>query len=381
MKKLMQLSIALAALSAGPLLAQSLTGTWQGTLSVPSTPPRDLRVVVRISTSEKDALQGTFYSIDQGGAQFPADTTTLQAATLKVSVKAIAGGYEGKLSSDGKSIAGTWTQMSNPIPLNLARSTPDTEWTIPEAKPPILPMDANASPSFEVVTIKPNKSDQKNNSMLVGRDEVLRATNYSLIDLVSFAYDVHTKQIVEAPAWTAIEKYDIVGKHDGQGTPSQEQWKEMLQKMLAERFSLKFHRDKKELSVYVLSVGKSGPKLTKSAADPKSLPSLGYRGYGQLVVHNVTIGDFSTDILQGQVLDRPVLDQTGIAGKYDFTLDWMPDDSQFPMFGGKLPPAPEGYSAPPLYTAIQEQLGLKLEATKAPADVLVIDHVEKPSAN
>lgn len=355
--------------------SQGIVGNWQGTLNV----GKELRLVVKIVQDDKDTYKATLYSIDQGGMGIPADATTLQGGMFKMSVKAIGGSYEGKLSPDGKSIAGTWTQGS-PLALNLARTTPETEWAIPE-KPPLPPMDANASPSFEVVTIKPSNPDDQRKGIIVGPDGLLKAFNNSLADLISFTYGVQQKQLVGASGWMATEKYDVVGKPDGQGAPSDKQWKEMLQKMLADRFQLKFHHDRKELSVYVLGVAKSGPKLTKSGADPNSLPALFFRGYGQLVVRNATIGDFSGLILQGSVLDRPVLDQTGISEKYDFTLDWMPDDSQFPMFGGKLPPAPEGFSAPNLYTALQEQLGLKLEATKAPADVLVIDHVEKPSAN
>jgi uncharacterized protein (TIGR03435 family) len=156
----------------------------------------------------------------------------------------------------------------------------------------------------------------------------------------------------------------------------------MIQKMAAERYKLTFHPDKKELSVYVLSVAKGGPKLTKSEGDPNGLPGLFFRGKpGDLGVRNATIADF-TGLMQSAVLDKPVVNQTGLTGKYDFTLLWTPDDSQFQGMGAKIPPPTDSANAPPnLYTAIQEQIGLKLEATKAPADVMVIDHVEKPSEN
>ena len=96
-------------------------------------------------------------------------------------------------------------------------------------------------------------------------------------------------------------------------------------------------------------------------------------------IHNATMSDFTGFALQGAVLDRPVLDQTGIKGRYDFTLTWAPLGTEF---GGKLPPPPPSDNPPPgLFTAIQEQLGLKLDAVKAPADVMVIDKAEKPSAN
>jgi uncharacterized protein (TIGR03435 family) len=102
---------------------------------------------------------------------------------------------------------------------------------------------------------------------------------------------------------------------------------------------------------------------------------------GKLNVRNALMSDF-TGLMQSAVLDRPVVDQTGLAGRFDFTLNWTPDDSQFGGMGAKIPPPTDSADAPPnLYTAIQEQIGLKLDATKAPADVMIIDHVEKPSEN
>lgn len=115
-------------------------------------------------------------------------------------------------------------------------------------------------------------------------------------------------------AWFNTEKFDLDAKPEGEGSPNDKQWKGMLQKLLVERLQLKFHRDKKELSVYVLAVGKDGPKLTKSEGDPNGLPGLFFRGRpGDLVVHNATMIDF-TSLLQNAVLDRPVLDQTKIPG-------------------------------------------------------------------
>jgi uncharacterized protein (TIGR03435 family) len=164
--------------------------------------------------------------------------------------------------------------------------------------------------------------------------------------------------------------------------PNDKQWKGMIQKLIVERYKFTFHRDKKELSVYVLSVAKTGPKLTKSEGDPNGLPGLFFRGRpGDLGVRNANMADFA-GLLQGAVLDRPVVDQTGLTGRFDFTLNWTPDDSQFAGMGAKIPPPTDGANAPPsLYTAIQEQIGLKLDATKALADVIVIDHLEKPSEN
>jgi uncharacterized protein (TIGR03435 family) len=121
--------------------------------------------------------------------------------------------------------------------------------------------------------------------------------------------------------------------------------------------------------------------LTKSEGDPNGLPGLFFHALGDLHVTNANMADFA-GLMQEAVLDRPVLDQTGLNGRFDFTLKWTPDDSQFGGMGAKIPPPTDSANAPPaLYTAIQEQIGLKLDATKAPAEVLVIDHVEKPSEN
>ena len=358
--------------------AQDLTGTWQGTLHAGS----DLRTVVKISKADGGGYKALFYSIDQGGAPLPVTKITLEGTTVKMSLTMIGGTYEGKLSSDGKTITGNWTQGPSPLPLNLTRATPETEWTIPAPPAKIPPMDANADPSFEVATIKPSKPDQPGKMITVqGRNLV--TVNTTLLDLLTFSYGLNSKQIVGAPAWTETQKFDITAKPDAEGMPNDRQIKGMVQKLIAERCKLTFHRDKKELSVYVLSVAKGGPKLTKSEGDPNGLPGLFFRGrLGDLHVMNATMGDFTTLMLQGVVLDRPVLDQTGIMGRWNFDLNWTPDDSQFGGMGVKIPPPTDGANQPPgLFTAIQEQIGLKLDATKSPAEVLVIDHLEQPSAN
>lgn len=356
-------------------LTKDIADTWQGTLHV----GKDLRLVTKIAKAE-GGYKATFYSIDQGGQSIPVAKITLDGSAVKMSVTAIGGTYEGKLSSDGKTIVGNWSQGPNPLPLTLTRATPETAWTIPEPPPVIPPMAANADPSFEVATIKPSKPDTPGKMFRV-QGRRFSTLNTTLSDIISFAYGTHPKQLVGAPAWVETDKWDIEAQPDGEGAPSDKQWKIMWQKLLADRYKLAFHRDKKELSVYVLSVSKTGQKLTKSAADAGGLPGLWFQGLGKLNVRNATMQDFA-GLMQSAVLDRPVLDQTGIEGRWDFQLNWTPDDSQFASFGIKIPPPTDAANAPPaLYTAIQEQIGLKLDATKAPAEVFVVDKVEKPSEN
>jgi uncharacterized protein (TIGR03435 family) len=244
-------------------------------------------------------------------------------------------------------------------------------------------MDTNASPAFEVATIKPSKPDEPNKVFLLGRRR-FKVANADLSDLITFAYGVHPKQVIGTPPWAEADKFDIEAEPDGVGVPSIDQYRVMLQKLLGERCQLSFHHDRREMRVYILSVAKAGAKLTPSLGNDIGLPGLGFRGRigGDVAAFNATIGDFINFMTRNVKLDRPMIDRTGITGRYDFTLDWTPGDSQFGGTGGKLAPPPENPGTlPSLYTAIHEQLGLRLEATKAAADVLVIDRVEKPSNN
>jgi uncharacterized protein (TIGR03435 family) len=353
---------------------QSIADTWQGTLHA----GRDLRTVVKITKADDGGYKAVFYSIDQGGDGLPVTKIAVDGTTVKMTLTMIGGTYEGKLSPDGKTITGTWSQGS-PLPLNLTRATPETEWTIPPPSPKIPPMDANASPGIEVATIKPTKPDEQG-FMLVFRGGRFQTKNISLSKLLAFSYGVHDKQLIGLPPWAETDKYDIDAKPDTDGQPDKKQLQAIVQKLVADRFKLTFHHDQRELSVYVLSVAKAGNKLTKSE-NQGSLPGFGLRGLGALSVHNSTMSDFA-GMMQETVMDRPVIDKTELSGRYDFDLNWTPDDSQFGGMGGKLPPPTDNTNPPPnLYTAIQEQVGLKLDATKGPTDVMVIDHAEKPSEN
>lgn len=289
-----------------------------------------------------------------------------------------------KLASDGKSIAGTWTQGGPPLPLNLARATPETAWTIPEPLPPPVRMAPNADPGFEVATIKPSKPGTPGKVFTV-RGQNIVTINTTLSDLITMAYDVHIKQVTGGPAWLESDRYDLTVKPDVPGQPNVRQMKLILQKLIADRFQLKFHHEKKELAVYAITVAKTGAKINKSQSDPNGLPGLffGRAPTGtSFNVRNATLAEVAS-VLQGTVLDKPVVDQTGLSEKYDFTMTFTPDPGQMAGFGGP-PPTPavdNPDAAPDIFSAFQQQLGLKLDSTKAQADVLAIDRVEKPSAN
>jgi uncharacterized protein (TIGR03435 family) len=363
------------------LQAQTITGAWQGTLEAG---PQKLRIVFTISLTD-DKLKATMHSIDQPQAPAVPATVTKDGSTIKITMAGV-GSYEGKLSADGNAIMGAWNQGA-PLVLNLARATPETAWAIPEPPPPPTRMAANANAVFEVATIKPSDPNQRGKVFTVrGRDVV--TVNTTLGDLITMAYNLHPRQLSGLPGWAETEKYDITGRPEAPGQPSVDQIEIMVRKLLADRFQLKFHREKKELPAYAITVAKTGSKLAKSQADPNSLPGLFFGGANpgmSFNVRNATIAEVA-NVLQGNLLDKPVVDQTGLTEKYDFTLKFTPETSQIAGFGGERqgapPPAADALDAPPdLFTAFQQQLGLKLESTKAPVDVLVLDKVEKPSAN
>jgi uncharacterized protein (TIGR03435 family) len=236
---------------------------------------------------------------------------------------------------------------------------------------PMAPMAADAHPSFEVATINPADPNRTTGGGFIVGGHRLIIQSQTVNDLISLAYAVNQKQIVDGPAWLGTKEFDIDGQADQPGVANLQQIQEMLQKLLRDRFNLKLHREKRDLSIYAITVAKGGPKLTRSAST-STLPSQsghGHGGFQQRKFANNTMSDFALGMQR--YMDRPVVDETGLPGRYDFTLRWTPDNL----------PTNEPDAPPGLFTAVQEELGLKLEATKGPTDVLVIDHMEQPSAN
>ena len=236
---------------------------------------------------------------------------------------------------------------------------------------PVAQMAKDATPQFEVAVIKP--ADPNNESYgfhTSGRQVFIE--NQSLSKLISFAYAVHQSQIVDAPSWVAHDRFDIRGVPDVPGYPDLKQYQMMVQKLLTDRFHLQFRRDQRELTVYAITVLKSGSKITKSAGDPDGLPD--QTGYGKggaqiMKFTNNTMSDLA--LCMQEYLDKPVLDNTGLKGRYDFTLTWTPD----------MTAVSDTSTAPGVFTAFQEQLGLKLQLTKEPTGVLVVERIERPSDN
>jgi uncharacterized protein (TIGR03435 family) len=265
-------------------------------------------------------------------------------------------------------------------------------------------------PSFEVASIKLQRGDRPGGSMwLPGR---FRFENAPVIFLIArVAYDVRDFQISGGPSWIKSEMYTIDAKESDslaeemQKLPFEKRLEIgglLVQSLLADRFKLKIHHETRMLPVYALVVAKNGPKLHE--AKPGDTYPHGMRGpdgrTGAGDIGEQSISERERAILgQGitiapllpylsRELERPVLDQTGLKGKYDISLKWNPEQSRAGMAQGPEEAKPGTASAPPpessvpsIFTAIQEQLGLKLESTKGPVDIVVIDHIERPSEN
>jgi uncharacterized protein (TIGR03435 family) len=232
-----------------------------------------------------------------------------------------------------------------------------------------------------VATIKPVDPDARD-----GRYITMQGNNrfvekaYTLKLLIAAAYDLNPRTISGGPSWIESDHYDIVAVTPGEVRPTREEQMSMLRSLLTDRFKLTFHREPKVFSIYELDVSKSGAKLKETAA-PKDPPSVGPGVvYPQRIVlpgRNATTGDLAS-LLQRAILDRPVVDKTGLSGRYDFDLEWAPDETQF---GGDVPKASADAPSSPLFSAIQQQLGLRLIPTRGPVNALVIDQAERPSAN
>jgi uncharacterized protein (TIGR03435 family) len=369
--------------SASGLFGQSFTGTWQGVLKIPQAPNGELRIVIKIEMPEKDKLTAEFYSIDQNPTPLKAESVKASGQGIKINIPTLNGTYDGTLSADGNTINGTWSQ-GEARPLNLVKPTTTTTWAIPEPPPPPKMMDANAKPQFEVATIKPSDPNRPGWGIGINPSGMINTLNTTLADLIKFCYDLHPKQVVNAPAWFDTEKFDVSGKPNAPGMASLPQMRAMVQQLIVDRFGLKFHNDKREMQAYAIAVGKGGEKIKKEENIKVPLPGFGglpQRGFN---VRNATIAEFAS-VIQAQFMDLPVVDQTNFGDtRYSFVVKFTPDPGMRP-FGGATPPAPPpapDVDAPPdLYGAMEQQLGLRMQKTRTNVPVMVIDKIEKPSEN
>lgn len=236
--------------------------------------------------------------------------------------------------------------------------------------------------TFEVASVKPSEPDVLGlfTRFLPGGD--VHFTGATMKDLVAIAYNVRQFQISGGPAWIGTERFDVDARASTSGaTPpgdlrkvNDEQRKigERLRNLLADRFQLAIHRETEQQPVYELVVSKGGAKLQESM-EGKNLIR---KGIGTIKGQSVGLRMLALNL--SNELDRPVIDKTGLVGNYDFELKWTP----VVLSAGPVdPPLPTEPDRPWIFTALQEQLGLRLEPKKGPVEVLVIDRVERPSKN
>jgi uncharacterized protein (TIGR03435 family) len=243
---------------------------------------------------------------------------------------------------------------------------------------------AAPTPTFEVASIHENKTatDGHHHIYSAANDSNFRTINVSAEDLIQLAYGIPKSRIVGAPSWLDSTTFDINAKADPSieaqmhSLPSEQGrlWKQqMVQALLVDRFQLKTHQETRQLPVYALVIAnpKTGPKFKPSEANGTTIDTGRSRIHVQGSDHTVTLLARAL----AESLGRVVLDKTGLDGRYDLTLKWTPDDAS----ATTTTPAPD--APPDIFTAIQEQLGLKLEPTKGPVPILVIDSVAMPSEN
>lgn len=270
-----------------------------------------------------------------------------------------------------------------------------------------------SAPAFEAATIKP--SDPTTPGQFVRRQPGGRfsTSNMPLRELVRFAYQVQDFQLENVPGWASTERYDIVAKADGDPPPvlpgtGPDQLMLMLRTLLAERFQLKLHNETKEMPIYALirlRPDRLGPRLEQSTVDCLTLvqsmqaaaraggpapsppppdasgrPTCGIRGgFGSLAGNGFPLNQLSTTL--SQLVRRTVIDRTGLSGTWAFDLKFAPDPNALPPGGlppGVQPPVADPDS-PSIFTAVEEQLGLKLESTRGPVEMLVVDRLERPT--
>jgi len=231
--------------------------------------------------------------------------------------------------------------------------------------------------AFEVATVKPVEAGARaGRTFKMDGTHRWVATNYPLKNLIALAYDLNPRTISGGPGWIETQCFTIEAVTPGDVRPTRLDQMQMLRALLVERFGLKFHREEKEFAIYALSVAKGGPKLKAAAKpdDPPQIVGVVYPDRIEVPARSVTMDDFVA-MLQRATLDKPTVNKTGLTGKYDFDLKFAQDET---VYGGEIPRAPDDAQSPHFFTAVQEQLGLKLEATRGMVSEMVVDGAVKP---
>jgi uncharacterized protein (TIGR03435 family) len=224
-------------------------------------------------------------------------------------------------------------------------------------------------PAFDAASIKPSTAEPGSSSAVTTEKGRISGRNVTLKRCMRTAYDVPEAQIFGGPKWLDEERYDIEAKAAGPATDRE--LMVMLQTLLAERFKLAFHRETRPLAGYALVLGKGGITAKRSAPDAQSTT---HSTRSRIDAQGYRMGQLAQKL--SEVLHLPVADLTAVEGDFDFNLEWTPEDTQ-----AKPPSSGAAPLGPSIFAAVQEQLGLKLEARKVPTEVLVIDRAEKASKN
>ena len=229
---------------------------------------------------------------------------------------------------------------------------------------------ATGNVSIEVAVVKPHPAAVMHNNFEFSKDRFV-LEDQPILKMIAFAYALNPRQVVGAPGWVSEEHWDMNGKTNLTEDATLPQEQTIIRQLLVERFELRFHKDKREMPVYALRVVKDQPKLPV-AANPAAQPLEVTDGHDWVRTENYRSSTMEYFLTIKQLfMDRPLVDQTGLTGRYDFELTYSYGDA----------PSMDADAPPPMFTAMKEQLGLKFEPVKAPVEVMVVDHIAKPTAN
>jgi len=308
------------------------------------------------------------------------------------------GNMRGRRTNVWLRIAG-WSAIAVAVVFGLACAMPN------EAQPQTQSVVATAPMyEYEVVSVKPSKPGTSS-GYTMNTPDGYTAKGTLLRILVDYAYGImDDERLSEAPSWISSQRFDVDAKMDGSVAEALQKMskdervlarQQMLQALLADRFKLTVHRETKQLSIYTLVIAKNGSKL-KEAKPDDTYPN-GIKGPDGRALSNAVRMEMSTGglTMTGQAVSitylartlsqqvrRIVVDKTDLAGSYDFSLQFMPEQGGLRAAPGDTSPLPSSDpSGPSLFTAVQEQLGLKLESGKGPVEIIVIDRIERPSGN
>ena len=348
----------------------TIFGTWQGTI-----PGNDGgRAVIRIRKNGDESLRGSLTFIDEDAQGRPIHLS-FTASILSFAVWDI--GYRARLGADTNSIEGTWTQGKESFPLTFTRATPGTLWTYSGPAPP-LAMPADADPAFEVATIKSSQPGPRSNASSGMHGHEFQGANLSVAALIRIAYNIRDRQVVGGPSWMTDDRFDIAAEPDVPGSPSDDQLRTMVRKLLEDRFGLKVHMEQRDFAVFALVVDKPPAKITPSDPAPRSAPAVHSRIYAIEGPDGDTVAQFASytmpdlaGTMMTWVQSRQVVDGTGLKGQFDFIITVPASVRQ---------PGPDDAPEAGLGRAIAP-LGLKLVPRHERLKVVVVDAIARPSAN